>query len=387
MEKNKPQQKYTVGELSGITKVSPKAIRLYEEKGLLMSERDKSNNYRRFDEKAVVDLQRIQLLRYLGFRLDTIKEILAHYAEMNLSESFMAQKRLLQKKAAELDRMIDCMSRAVRESKSEHFQMNNLFDSLHTIITSRMADERLYRMMGHSNEPEGWSRWVFELADLPDNGKILDAGCGWGNIWRYNADRYPEGMQVTLVDYHNSHADELAGYVAEKPQFEFRWGDFNSMEFEDKYDCIFFNHVIFYMKEPIRTYRKLRDCLSESGKLIATWGGSALLEQVAAILLTYNPGYEKAVRKELSRKKNKLKMRKEQLQEVFKEVKLFVYPLTLTFDTALELIDYIEPFAERLGVSIAEEAGDFEAYINERYGEAGFQISRDTFLYQCKGEK
>lgn len=218
MEENMSQQKYTVGELSRITKVSPKAIRLYEEKGLLISERDEANNYRCFDDKAVIDLQRIQMLRYLGFRLDTIKETLDHYAEMNLTESFMEQKRLLQKKAAELDRMIYCMNRAVEESKSESFQINKLFDSLHTIITSRMADEGLWRMMGHSNEPEGWSRWIFDQVDLPDKVKILDAGCGWGNIWRYNEDRYPKDMQVTLVDYHNSHADELAGYLAEKPQ-------------------------------------------------------------------------------------------------------------------------------------------------------------------------
>ena len=63
------------GELATITNVSTKAIRIYEAKGLLASYRDETNNYRYFDEDAIVRMQKIEVLKYLGFSLEDIGKI------------------------------------------------------------------------------------------------------------------------------------------------------------------------------------------------------------------------------------------------------------------------------------------------------------------------
>ena len=61
------ENRYTIGELAKKAKVSTKTILVYEEKGLIHSYRNSENNYRYFDESALIALQRIQMLRYLGF--------------------------------------------------------------------------------------------------------------------------------------------------------------------------------------------------------------------------------------------------------------------------------------------------------------------------------
>jgi len=375
--------KYTIGELAKLAKVSVKAVRVYERKGLILPERDENNDYRYFNEEDVVTLQRIQMLRYLGFGLDSIGEMLKQYDAMSLTESFREQKRLLKKKANELDRMIYCMDRAINESQSETFRMSSLFDALHKIITSRRADEALARMRGHSNEPVGWSRWVFEHARLSCGDRILDAGCGWGNLWRCNADRYPKNMQVTLVDFHNSHADELAKFVTDKQQFEFLWGDLNELDFQKKYDCIFFNHVVFYMKDPIATYQKLSDCLSERGKMIATWGGFKLYEELSEMLSNYCPQDGKSVLTEAERIKTNLAKHEKELREVFGNVTQYKYPLVLRFDTVGELAEFLEPFAMKLGVNPEGDMIRFAGYLEERFAGEPYEIGRDTYLYVC----
>lgn len=59
-----------------LTGLSSKAIRLYEEKGLLVVERGRYNAYRQYTEENVERLLQIKVLRYLDFSLAEIKEVL-----------------------------------------------------------------------------------------------------------------------------------------------------------------------------------------------------------------------------------------------------------------------------------------------------------------------
>lgn len=63
-----------ISELSRLTNVSTRAIRHYEEKGLLTAER-LGNDYRDFSESAVERIRSIQLYLKLGFTADEIRSL------------------------------------------------------------------------------------------------------------------------------------------------------------------------------------------------------------------------------------------------------------------------------------------------------------------------
>jgi len=381
------EKHYKIGELATITNVSTKAIRIYEAKGLLTSYRDEMNNYRYFEEDAIVRMQKIEVLKYLGFSLEDIGKMLERYESMNLTESFLEQKRMLEKKAWELDRMIYCMDRAAKESQLEGFEITKLFESLRKIMISRSADEGVYRMYGHSDEPRGWSRWIFEKADIKSAERVLDAGCGWGNLWRYNEERHVPDMQVTLVDFHNTHADGLAEYVSDKEQFAFLWGDLNELEYPHKYDCMFLNHVILYLDKPVETYTRLKSFLNPAGRMITTWGGLLLFENLMSLLCEHAPEERKKIKAHFAELKKEMEQREKELKQVFTDVTLHKYPTVLHFDTAKEMVDYVEPVAKKLGVNIADGMPPFEKFLEEKFKEAGeeMHIVRDSFLYVCRG--
>lgn len=380
------EKRYKIGELASMTNVSTKAIRIYEAKGLLMSYRDESNNYRYFQESAIVRMQKIEVLKYLGFSLEDIGKMLERYEYLNLTESFLEQKRMLEKKAQELERMIYCMDRAAKESQMEGFEIAKLFESLQNIVISRNADEGVYRMYGHSDEPRGWSRWVFEQANIRPGEHILDAGCGWGNLWRYNEERYVPDMQVTLVDYHNTYADDLEEYVRDKTQFRFMWGDLNVLDYPQKYDCIFFNHVVLYMKNPSETYARLKTYLNPGGRMIATWGGLLLVDNLVTLLCEQDSKEQKKIKTHYMELKNELERREKELSQVFNEVRLYKYPAVLHFESAKEMVDYLEPFAKKLGVNISDGMPSFERFLETKFIGAGeeFHIVRDGYLYVCR---
>ena len=68
---------YTVGEAAQAAGVTPRAVRLYESKGLCASANRTASGYRVFTEADVANLRFVRCGRHLGLSLDAIAEILA----------------------------------------------------------------------------------------------------------------------------------------------------------------------------------------------------------------------------------------------------------------------------------------------------------------------
>lgn len=71
-----PRGGLTIGQVSQQTGLSPKAIRIYERKGLLLKTHRTSSGYRLFQGDDVDVLRFIRQARSIGLRLDEIKDVL-----------------------------------------------------------------------------------------------------------------------------------------------------------------------------------------------------------------------------------------------------------------------------------------------------------------------
>jgi effector-binding domain-containing protein len=68
----------TIGKFSQITSLSPRALRLYDEKGLLSPKRDRFNNYRFYTSEQIEPGLKIRTLSWMGFSCAEIEEILGY---------------------------------------------------------------------------------------------------------------------------------------------------------------------------------------------------------------------------------------------------------------------------------------------------------------------
>lgn len=78
-----------ISELSRLTNASTRAIRHYEEKGLITAER-LGNDYRDFSESAVERIRSIQLYMKLGFTADEIRSLFQ--CEVASPDAYTAKK-------------------------------------------------------------------------------------------------------------------------------------------------------------------------------------------------------------------------------------------------------------------------------------------------------
>lgn len=388
---------YTIGQLAKLAGISTKTLRVYERKGLLVPERNADNSYRLYGEEAVRTLEKIQLMKWLDFSLDQIAEFLQLYENVSREKMLLEQKRLLEKKRAQLNTVIAHVDRAVQECKLGEQDSNAFLKSLGSIVRNQRADELAGHLSRHSNEPWGWSRYVVDTVGLKQDMRVLDAGAGWGNLWRCNEERLPSGLSVTCVDRHNTHMDTFCAFLEEQKQggkfadseFVFVWDDLETMSFEKNYDRIFFNHTVAHIADRVALYHKFYEALAATGTLTCTWGGYLFYDNIQPYFREFFgscPELEEGLKKH----KKRSDAWEQELRDVFPVVEKHEYIITLTFATAEEFQDYIVQVCKPVREVLEVRREEFLSYLRGKEelknGQGVYEITRDTFLFTCKKE-
>ncbi len=123
--------KLKIGEFSKMMQVTVKALRHYEQKGLLLpDEVDEWTGYRYYSIDQMQELNHIRNLQQLGFSLDEIKEIFEEDSQVptieQLSEKIEETQRQLQKLRTRRERLLHWRNTRKNISKMEKFSIQSL---------------------------------------------------------------------------------------------------------------------------------------------------------------------------------------------------------------------------------------------------------------------
>lgn len=383
---------YTIGQLAGIAGISTKALRIYEKKGLLEPIRDPENSYRKYGEEAKLTLQKIMMLKFLGFSLDQIQEFIQKNEGFSPEETFNHQKQLLEQKKRQLETAISCIDTAICECQENRLDMDKLFRELKTIQRNRRADEMVWELTKYSSGAEGWNSFIFDQADLHPGQRILDAGAGWGGLWRKNWGRIPEGVTITCIDKRHTWADTFEAEIREmvqssrqpKGRFSFLWGDMEQMDIGGPYDRIFLNHTAPYIKEGDRMLRRFADCLTENGMFICTWGGSMLHDQLSKWLAPF--AANAASLQKIQQKRTRwLQQWEQRIHAIFPLSEKKTYKIELHFKQPEECFAFIMQYMEGMQPLSDNEKNEIFRLLHEKTDKTGtIHLQKDTLLYCCK---
>ncbi|WP_029179965.1 MerR family transcriptional regulator [Streptococcus suis] len=156
-----------VKDVEKLTGLSTKAIRLYEEKGLIEVARNPLNDYRDYSEENVRQLRLIKLLRYLEFSLAEIKDLLA-LPEEDLQSALREKKRGINQQAEELTDKVDLLDQVVRDLGKKEDWLEEAQDSIAFVESGEFQD--LKQDLEDALLP---SIWMTFLQTLMASGPIL----------------------------------------------------------------------------------------------------------------------------------------------------------------------------------------------------------------------
>jgi DNA-binding transcriptional MerR regulator/phospholipid N-methyltransferase len=389
---------YTTGEFAKRANVSVRTIRYYDDKNLLKPSEIKESGYRYYTDLDFIKLQQIIVLKRLGFSLEDIAEISSRDNDSDfIRESFQLQLKLIQSKLAELRLMEQTITEANEYiSISDTPDWNKLISMIHLLnMEETLADQyknsvnvdaRINLHHKFSLNPQGWYCWIYDLLSIKQKPRILEVGCGNGQLWKDNLDRLPAMLPITLSDISSGMLRNAQENLKEKAQrFLFECFDLQNIPYEDQsFDLIIANHVLFYAKDREKALKELSRVLKKGGCLCCSTYGKQHMKEIELLVKEYDE------RIALSEVKLfdifGLDYGQIELSRYFSAVERHIYEDSLLVTELNPLADYIYSCHGNQRQLLSGKKSLFEQFLKKKLGRKGLRITKDAGVFLCRKE-
>jgi len=149
-------------------------------------------------------------------------------------------------------------------------------------------DARVQLHKRFSTNPQVYFEWMLDLLKIDQEAKILDVGCGTGELWAANLQRLPAGLQGILLDLSAGMAVSARKNLPVQA-FIFGCADVQSLPFEDyRFDCVVANYMLYHVPDISSAVRELRRVLKPGGILCAATNGIQHMLELFELMRQFN---------------------------------------------------------------------------------------------------
>jgi SAM-dependent methyltransferase len=138
----------------------------------------------------------------------------------------------------------------------------------------------------YSKAEEPWYPWLAARIDWPENGDVLEIGCGSGLLWVNIATLLPT-LRLTLTDLSPGMVDAASQAVAPLGGIELaevRTCDAQELPFADRsFDVVVANHMLYHVPDPARAAAEFARVLRPGGALLAATNGDGHLDVISEL--------------------------------------------------------------------------------------------------------
>jgi ubiquinone/menaquinone biosynthesis C-methylase UbiE len=387
---------YTTGDFAKRANVSVRTIRHYDDAGLLKPSIIKESGYRYYSDKDFAKLQKIIVLKRLGFSLNEISSITHNGINTDfIMDSFDLQLKLIQEKISELKQMEQAILDVSQSiSGKPEADWNKIISLIHlTSMEETLTNQ--YKNSSNINaridlhnrfslNPMGWFSWIYENLHLQSGMKILETGCGNGQLWADNLNLLPDSIQVTLSDVSSGMLRNAKEKLkARRHLFNYQCFNISQIPYNDEsFDVVIANHVLFYAKDREETLKELHRVLKKGGLFCCSTYGKQHMKEIELLAKEYDD------RIALSEIKLYdifgLDNGAIELSPIFDEVKMLKYEDNLLVTEVQPLADYIYSCHGNQMTYLNDKQDKFMHFLLKKLGKKGIHITKDAGIFLCR---
>ncbi len=376
---------YTTGQFAKLANVSQRTIRYYDKIGLLKPSCILKNGYRQYSEKDFIRLQKIITLRNLDFSIEDIFSMMS--SEETLKDSLHLQSSLVQAKINNLQNLKEALDIAATSIEKNAFDWSNLISLvqmsqdnssiINQYMTSKNLDVRIALHEKYSQNPMGWFPWLYSQIDFQGVNRLLEIGCGSGELWKNNT--------LNLRNREFFLSDSSEGMVSEVRKkygsaFNCIVADCEKIPFKDAYfDCVIANHVLFYLQNLDQGLTEICRVLKPDGVLYCSTYGSNHMKEITALVQAFDSKI--TLSQTNLYEVFGLENGKDILNPYFSSVEVSYYPDELIVDEAQPLVDYIMSCHGNQSEIIGPRLIEFKEFIQKQLP---LHITKEAGVFICK---
>ena len=188
----------------------------------------------------------------------------------------------------------------------------------------------------YSTNKMSFGNWIFSNYKITKGMKVLELGCGTGDMWKGHEDLIKSCSKLVLSDFSEGMLENAKTNIGSDANVEYRVIDIQNIPFEaESFDVVIANMMLYHVPDMARGLSEVRRVLKKGGAFYcATFGEHGIVEYLAKTLGTY--AVENNVNKNFT-----LQNGKQILEPFFSDVQKLNYEDSLAVTELDDLIEYI----------------------------------------------
>lgn len=243
--------------------------------------------------------------------------------------------------------------------------------------STKNLDIRISIHSKYSTNKQGFGNWIYEHYQFFDGTRILELGCGNGQMWREKLTLIGNGSELVLSDISEGMLEAVAAEFKDIKNLMVRKIDIMDIPYEEgTFDIVIANMMLYHVPDLQRGLSEVKRVLKKGGTFYcSTFGvngihqyltgvlfGKAELEQLEGFVLQNGYRY---------------------LSDYFPEVQEFKYEDSLEITDTVDLVDYYLTtinFVENHEISRDEVYQKFEALKENGM----IRVPKDYGMFVCR---
>lgn len=202
--------------------------------------------------------------------------------------------------------------------------------------TANNLDTRISIHDKYSTNKLGFGNWIFSNYRIDKGAKVLELGCGTGDMWKDKESVICTCSKIILSDFSEGMVATTRDNIGSYDNIEYKVLDIQDIPYEDAtFDIVIANMMLYHVPDIDKGLMEVRRVLKREGRFYcATYGEHGIIEYLSKILSAY--GVEDNINKNFT-----LQNGYEILSKIFSKVEKKEYIDSLAVTNIDDMVDYI----------------------------------------------
>ncbi len=194
--------------------------------------------------------------------------------------------------------------------------------------------------------PESLPEWIFKKIKLKEKERVLELGCGTGQLWLENLREIPSNCSIILSDFSENMLNTAKRNLASlKLPIKFKIIDAEKIPYPNQsFDVVLACHMLYHVPNIQKALLSINRVLKPSGRFISTTVSRNHIQELKNFLSQFDLDIEMK-NKFFSEFRNETG--EEILKPFFKEIELFEYVNPVNIPSVDPLMKYIQSMFQK----------------------------------------
>lgn len=230
----------------------------------------------------------------------------------------------------------------------------------------------------YSTNKMGFGNWIVSNYEIKEGMRILELGCGTGDMWKEHMKLLDNVSEIVLTDFSAGMLQSAKDLLGNHQNISYEVVDIQNIPYEDNsFDIVIANMMLYHVPDIHKGLEEVGRVLKTDGSFYcATYGENGIVEYISSLLKPYD--VEEKINKNFT-----LQSGKEILSFHFRTINRYDYEDALEVTDIDDLIDYIYSLSSMSNIGNIERA-ELKSILERNMVEGVLHVPKEYGMFICK---